>query len=287
MHHSLDEFMAEVLNKYKGFLVQCEVFWIDSCKEYLDTLQKFRKYEKVYLRSCQSMFYRNCEVDFQETLDDIAHGIKEEKKNMGKGNKEMFDKLKVLHGHPNNKHLLRELEEQYKTIFAEYEAKYSKIMDSYKKQLKEKIVSIKQYFENMVVKFGAVGAEDKLSDMIDTLQESYKMKISSIHDFKYGATETGTFSKTILKYLTKFEGLAAIKSDVISSTATSESSTVEDPETMFMNLEKNGELELEKIAQVVESDLLEYLRNYDKMWSTEIDCIRNLFVVKYDRHNSV
>ncbi|CAH1961577.1 unnamed protein product [Acanthoscelides obtectus] len=125
----------------------------------------------------------------------------------------------------------------------------------------------------MVVKFGAVGAEDKLSDMIDTLQESYKMKISSIHDFKYGATETGR--------------LAAIKSDVISSTATSESSTVEDPETMFMNLEKNGELELEKIAQVVESDLLEYLRNYDKMWSTEIDCIRNLFVVKYDRHNSV
>ncbi|VEN47448.1 unnamed protein product, partial [Callosobruchus maculatus] len=132
MHHSLDEFMAEVLNKYKGFLVQCEVCWIDSCKEYLDTLQKFRNYRHMYLKTFESVFYKNCEEDFQKTVDEITHDLKEEKKNIEQGNKEMFDKLKALYGHPKNESLLKELEEQYKILFVEYDAKYSRISNLYK-----------------------------------------------------------------------------------------------------------------------------------------------------------
>nr|CAI5831979.1 unnamed protein product [Callosobruchus analis] len=275
MHHTLDEFMAEVLNKYKGFLVQCEVCWIDSCKEYLDTLQKFRNYRQNYLKTFESVFYKNCEEMFQKTVDEVTHDLKEEKKNVERGNKEMFDKLKALYGHPKNESLLKELEEQYKILFVEYDAKYSRISDLYKEKLFESMENVKQRFEETVFKIEAVSGDDKLSDMIDNLLESYNLKISTVQGF----------STTIMNYLTKFDSVVASKTDVAPSMVTSESTIVETPENVLRNMEANEELQLEKITQYVDSDLLEYIRNYDKIWSNEIACIKKLFTVKYDRRN--
>nr|CAH7739202.1 unnamed protein product [Callosobruchus chinensis] len=293
MHHSLDEFMAEVLNKYKGFLVQCEVCWIDSCKEYLDALQKFRNYRQMYLKTFESVFYKNCEEDFQKTVDEVTRELKEEKKHVEQGNKEMFDKLKALYGHPKNEILLKELEEQYKVLFVEYDAKYSRISNLYKEKLYEKMKIVKQRFEETVFKIETARSEDQLSDMIDSLLESYNLKLSTVHGFRdevthlnsYNGESVSRFSKTIMKYLTKFDGVVARKRDLAPSMVTSEGSIVPTPEIVLKNMEANEELQLENISQFVEKDLLEYIRNYDKIWSNEITCIKNLFTVKYDRRN--
>lgn len=124
--------MAEVLRKYRNFLVQSEICWFDSASDFTNFLDNFLSFKRQYLLAFENKFCNTSDEYYANIYKDIMNKLQEEREDLESTFKKMHSKLKTLHGHPNNKHLLKQLEQEFQKLIKTTEAKLKASLIPYK-----------------------------------------------------------------------------------------------------------------------------------------------------------
>lgn len=106
-----------MLSSCKNLLHQVEVFWIELTAEGIATIKELQHFKERYMTTFINTFYKS-KRDKINTVNELVltEIIKQENKTKN-DIREMYNKLRVLYGHPTNRKILQELEIEFDEFF--------------------------------------------------------------------------------------------------------------------------------------------------------------------------
>lgn len=112
-HQTYHDFIEDKAVSCRNLLLQTEYFWNDLARECISTLKELQLFKERYLSTFTNTFHRS-KTDHVSAINEwILSEIVKEEETTKKNIKDMYDKLRVLYGHPANKKILDELEKEF------------------------------------------------------------------------------------------------------------------------------------------------------------------------------
>ncbi|KAG5864998.1 hypothetical protein JTB14_006495 [Gonioctena quinquepunctata] len=127
LQQSYEGCMEEVLHKYKSFLSQCEACRTENFIIFLSILNNLKSFKFKYLKAFRNTFYKLGIARITHVSDNILLELHEMKEDAKKKYAQIYKKLKVLYGHPNNRGLLESLRMEFESIVEDNEGKFDEI----------------------------------------------------------------------------------------------------------------------------------------------------------------
>lgn len=133
IHQTYSEYIEQNTGNCQNLLLQCEVFWTELTAECIATLKELQLFKDRYITTFNNTFFKS-KLNKLGTINEfiLSDLVKQEKKT--KNNiKEMYDKLRVLYGHPTNRRILHQMEDQFnKFLNANMEVEIKQIINPLK-----------------------------------------------------------------------------------------------------------------------------------------------------------
>lgn len=130
---TLDDFMMDVVKKFKCFQLQYETDWLDKVYTFYNDLQDLSDYLNNYRKEFVSKIYTNGIVNLTNKYNFIKHAAGNVVEDTEADYLKIHEKLKVLHGHPKNRNLLEKLNKE----ILQYKSTHENTMDDF--LVKEKV----------------------------------------------------------------------------------------------------------------------------------------------------
>ncbi|CAG9828038.1 unnamed protein product [Diabrotica balteata] len=179
---SLDDCMQEILQKYKPYLLQCEISWIENLSSFLALLKNIETFREKFITSFENVFCKICLERLQLAIDEVYSRLNEQAERFNKRLKEVT----LLYTMENiQKYFTKSSSLQLETVFQSLSLdslssqKTYETPESFLLVLQEKITSTNQgiddFLDNKIIKanedFKQTWAED-----IKYILNLYKLK---------------------------------------------------------------------------------------------------------------
>lgn len=288
IHHSYDQFLNEILHNYERLVAQCGIFWLEKCRQLLAMLDHLSKFVRNYARNYEVQFYKRGLEQSKNMFEEIMTELEIRKIEAQNDVKSMYKKLKALHGHPRNKKLLNELENESNDMAEKYKDKFANILQPYQERLKTETDDLIERYHIMKPKTDALFESVILTEITENVKTETLMKAESapdISDSKSLTEDEVSIQKSISRQLlqdrsTESVQYTPVEENTIESFASSDS--FEYSNDFLKEIQINLEVNTKKISDFVEGQLVTCIHRFNEVWANEIKNVIQLYKLRYE-----
>ncbi|XP_072377369.1 uncharacterized protein [Diabrotica undecimpunctata] len=287
---TLDDCMQEILQKYKPYLLQCEISWIENLSSFLALLKNIETFREKFITSFENAFCKICLERLQLAIDEVYSRLNEQAKQFNKRLKEIHNRLKVMFGHPRNYKMLGNLEQDYKYIHEDNKEKFGTITPPHKEHLNETYNLLNEELEKIQPLITDLAADSRIQDLITNLTTQLETKTQLLSPIVYTEEEDShpvplsrDTMENIQKYFTKSSSLQLeTVFQSLSLNSLSSQKTYETPESFLLVLQEKITSTNQGIDDFLDNKIIKANEDFKQTWAEDIKYILNLYKLKYD-----
>lgn len=289
-----EDCLVEVLGKYKPYLIQCEICWLENAVYFISILNSVKNFKEDFITAFETSFYKKCMLKFEQNIRNVMDKLKQDEKAFTDNLKQIYYRLKVLFGHPKNNEMLTQLQRDYDEIHADNQAKFRKILTPRKEYLDTVTEETKTEIEKLSNTLPILARDEIIYEITEHLLIQIKTKRSLLNtivsEIKTDESSNMPFKDSVIKHIYNYfqNSTNEIKPCQTQTKAAPSLVTVSSEQAYssaeeFLNvLEETLHMTKTKMEEFVEQNMMKALEDFKNIWDSEIRYILSLYKVKYD-----